>query len=416
METYGCVANKVDSEIIMASLERAGWKRVDSPEEADVIFVNTCAVKWKTMNKNLARIRKLSAIGKRLIVLGCLVDVAPGRIREIGDFPMFGPRSYAELGRLLGVDIPPRKAGVPKVRLEPYVASVTIAEGCLGACTYCATKFARKHLRSEAPRDVVAEVAQAVREGRLEIRLTSQDCGAYGVDLGISLADLLSEILERVDGDYRIRVGMMNPEHVLRLLDEGLLDVFDDPRIYKFFHVPVQSGNDRILRLMGRNYTADDFREIVRRIRRRFPTATIATDVIVGFPTETWEEFMDTVRLVEETRPAVLNISRYSPMPRTVAARMAGQIPSNEKKRRSRYMTDVHLRVALEENRRLVGQRRRALFVEEGKGANVGRTEEYRPVIAPAPLGAFRWVRIREARSHFLLADLEGEEKYGDEG
>ena len=406
IETYGCVANKVDSEIIMAALERAGWRRTENPEEADVLFINTCAVKWKTLNHMLSRIKKLASLGKKLVVLGCLVDVAPDKIREIADVPMFGPRNYAKLGAFLGVPIPEKKAGVPKLRLEPYVASITIAEGCLGACTYCATKLARKHLRSERPEDVIREVAEAVKEGRLEIRLTSQDCGAYGLDMGSDLVELLQEILDRVEGEYRIRVGMMNPEHALMLLDRGLLDVFKDPRLYKFFHIPVQSGNDRILQLMRRRYSADDFREVVRKIRRMFPTATIATDVIVGFPTETWDEFMDTVRLIEETKPEVLNISRFSPMPGTPAALME-QIPSNEKKRRSRYMTQVHLRIALERNRLFIGKRKRILVIEKGKGANIGRTEEYRPVVVKAPLGRFVTVEIVDARPHFLVGKID---------
>jgi len=399
------VANKVDSEIIMAALESSGWSRVDNPKDADIILLNTCAVKWKTLNHMLSRIRRLGRIGK-LVVIGCLPAIAPERVREIADVPMFPPREYGKLGAFLGVHIPPRKAGVSKMRIEPFIASVTISEGCLGACTYCATKFARGHLRSEPLDAIVKEVMSAVAEGRKEIRLTSQDCGAYGKDIGTSLYDLLATILDKVEGEYRIRVGMINPEHFLELIDVGILDLFKDPRLYKFFHIPVQSGNNRILRLMGRAYTVEDFVEIVNKIRARFPTATIATDVIVGFPTETWEEFMGTVKLIEQTRPVVLNISRYSPMPHTRAATMP-QVPSNEKKRRSRFITDVHLRIAQEENEKIVGEEREVLVIERGKGTNVARTEEYRPVVVDAPLGCFIRVKITGARPHFLLGKIE---------
>jgi len=200
---------------------------------------------------------------------------------------------------------------------------------------------------------------------------------------------------------------MMNVDHAVRLLDEGLLDVYEDPHIYKFFHVPVQSGNDRILRIMQRNYTVEDFREVVRKIRKRFPLASIATDIIVGFPTETWDEFLDSARLIEELKIDVLNISRYSAIPGTVAARMKGQISSNEKKRRSKYLTEIHLKVGKEWNEQYIGKTFRTLFVERGRhGAVIGRTEHYKPVVVQGErMGEFKDVYITEAFPLFLRGE-----------
>ena len=405
IETYGCVANKVDSEIIMAALESEGFERVERAEGADVIILNTCAVKEKTIAHMFSRIRRLPKEGKKFVVTGCLANVLPNKIRELTpSAEIAGPKEWEKLSKILGVPLPERKAGVPQLRTEPYIASVVISEGCTGTCTYCATKLARKYITSFRPGDIVRSVREAVEEGRKEIRLTSQDTGAYGVDIGTNLVELLGEILDSVPGDYRIRVGMMNVDHAVRLIDEGLLDVFEDPRIYKFFHIPVQSGNDRILGLMQRNYTVDDFREVVKRIRKRFPLSSIATDIIVGFPTETWEEFLDSARLIEDLNIDVLNISRYSAIPGTVAARMKGHVSSNEKKRRSKYLTDVHLRVGQQWNEQYVGKTFRTLLIEKGRhGAIIGRTEHYKPVVVTGgELGEFRDARVKEARPLFL--------------
>jgi len=406
IETYGCVANKVDSEIIKASLEAAGWKEVGSPEEADLVLVNTCAVKLKTEEHMVSRIKKLLPYNP--VVIGCLADVNPGRLKELGVKHLFGPRRYRELGSFLGVKIPEIKAGVPKKRERNLIASVYIEEGCNSACTYCATRFARGRTLSFPLNNIVEEVRLAVEEGRKEIRLTGQDTGVYGMDSNSSLVELLSKILEKVPGEYRIRVGMMSPEHAIRLIDEGYLDLFKDERLYRFFHLPVQSGNNRVLSLMGRKYSAEEFRELVRKIRRRYPDALIETDVIVGFPTESWEEFLDTVKLIEELQIDVVNISRFSPRPGTPAARFRGQIPSNEMKRRSKYITEVHERVSVERYRPFVGKRQRVLVVEEGqRGWHRARLQNYRLVMVKGvEPGDFAEVLIRDVTPRYLIAEV----------
>ncbi len=405
IETYGCVANKVDSEIIMASLEAAGWERAEKPEEADLIIINTCGVKEKTEGHNLSRIRKLYRLGKTLVVTGCLPNISPEKIKAIGNIPMFGPREWDKLSQFLGIHLPKEKVGVLKKREEPYIASIFIQEGCLGTCTFCATKFARGHARSYSRKGIIREVKEAVREGRIEIRLTGQDLGTWGYEKGETLVDLLSDILERVPGDYAIRVGMINPEHMLKLIDEGYLDLFKDARLYQFFHIPVQSGNDRILSLMGRKYSASDFLEIAKKIRKRYPFATLETDIIVGFPSEREEEFYDTIALLRKADVDVVNISRFSPRPRTLAARMREQIPSNEKKRRSRLATEIVNRLAFVRNLLHVGRKTKVFVVERGrKGGVVGHSREYKHVIVPrAELGEIRRVRITRAFPYYLL-------------
>ena len=405
IETYGCVANKVDTEIIKASLESSGYREVSDPSQADIILINTCAVKTKTEEHMVSRIRKLLPFNP--IVIGCLADINPERLRSLGVKHLFGPRNYKKLGEFLGVTIPEKKAGIPKKREKNLISSIYIEEGCESACTYCASRIARGKTHSFPVEDIIREVIESVEEGRKEIRLTGQDTGVYGLDTGSSLVELLKGILDKVPGEYRIRIGMMSPEHAVRLIDEGYLDLFKDERLYRFFHLPVQSGNDRILRLMGRKYSSDEFRELVRRIRKRYPDALIETDVIVGFPTETWEEFLDTVRLIEELQIDVVNISRFSPRPGTPAATFRGQISSNEKKKRSKYITEVHEKVSLERYRKYVGRKERVLLLEKGmRGWNKGRLQNYRLVfIKGGTLGDFNEVLITDVNPRHLIGE-----------
>lgn len=405
METYGCVANKVDSEIIKGALERAGWEETDNPEEG-IVIINTCAVKTKTEEHMISRIKKLMRYNP--IVIGCLADVNPERLQSLGVKYMFGPRSYTSLGKLLGVEIPSIKSGVQKKREKSLIASVYIAEGCESACTYCASRLARGKTRSFPEKSIIKEVKEAVMEGRKEIRLTGQDTGVYGLDTGSSLVQLLDKILKEVEGEYRIRVGMMSPEHAIRLLEEGYLDLFKDERLYTFFHLPVQSGNNRILRLMGRKYSVEEYEELVRKIRRKYPEALIETDVIVGFPTETWEEFIDTVRLIKELSIDVVNISRFSPRPHTPAAKFKGQIPSNEMKRRSKYITTVTEKISLERYEDYVGKIKRTLLLERRPSGWVGsRLQNYRLVLVKGgEPGVFYDVRITDVTPRYLLGEV----------
>ncbi len=407
IETYGCVANKVDSDIIRGALESAGYIQTESPENADVVLINTCAVKTKTEEHMISRIKSLKRYGN-LIVLGCLVDANPERIRKLGIEYMFGPKRYKELGKLLGVSIPEEKAGVVKRRDSTTTTSVYIEEGCLSACTFCATKFARGRTVSYSPDRIIKEIEEAVKGGAVEVRLTGQDTGTYGVDRGMSLVELISKILDRVEGEYRIRIGMMSPEHAIRLIDEGYLDLFKDERLYRFFHLPVQSGNNRILRLMGRKYTVEEFKELVNKIRASYPDALIETDVIVGFPTETWDEFMDTVNLIRELEIDVVNISRFSPRVGTAAASFKGQIPSNEKKKRSKVITEVHEEVSLRRYMRYLGKTVDVVVTERTeKGSYRARLNNYKLVIIEEGVreGEFTKVNIKEVTPRYLVGE-----------
>ncbi|MCD6106328.1 MAG: tRNA (N(6)-L-threonylcarbamoyladenosine(37)-C(2))-methylthiotransferase, partial [Thermoplasmata archaeon] len=250
-----------------------------------------------------------------------------------------------------------------------------------GACSYCITKVARPRLRSYRPELIVENVKRALAMGYREIRLTAPDTAAYGRDIGSSLPELL-EMVAGLEGDFMVRVGMMNPNTASRIWDD-LMKVYSHPRVFKFLHLPVQSGDDGVLRDMRRGYTVEEFEELVRDFRSRHE-GLLSTDVIVGYPTEDEEAFRNTVELVGKVRPDILNITRFSRRPGTPAWRLK-PLPSQELKRRSRLLTELHRRISLENNSRFVGRRMRVLVLEEGKGGTVlARAPSYRPVVLDA--------------------------------
>ncbi|NJE54287.1 tRNA (N(6)-L-threonylcarbamoyladenosine(37)-C(2))-methylthiotransferase [Thermococcus sp. 21S9] len=392
VESYGCSRNKADGEIMEALLLKAGHELVETPERADYVVVNTCAVKDPTEFKMAKRIRELLDSGKRVIVTGCLVHVNPDVIdpRVSGILGVKSIDRIAEAidvaergGKLVSVEgwreRNPDKLELPRLWKPGVAFVVPISEGCLNACTYCATRFARGVLKSYKPELVVKWVKEALARGYKEIILSSEDTGCYGFDIGTNLAELLDEITA-IEGEFRIRVGMMNPNHVLKFLDE-LIEAYLDEKVYRFLHLPVQSGDNEVLRRMGRTYTVEEFEEIVYAFRRKIPDLNLNTDIIVGFPGETDEAFRNTVELVKRIKPDKINVSRYSARPGTIASRWK-QLPGWLVKERSRLLHRLRLQIAYEINRVYLGRTVEVLVHGPGKKGGVeGRTFNYKDII-----------------------------------
>jgi len=301
-------------------------------------------------------------------------------------------------------DGPPDRTCLPRLRRNPVIHVAPISSGCLGNCSYCIVKRARGHLRSFPADEIIEDVRQAIDEGCREIWVTAEDTAAYRWR-GVGLPRLLEEI-NGLDGRFYVRVGMMTPNHAKGIL-EDLMDAYRLEKVFKFLHVPVQSGNDDVLRRMRRRYTVDDFLEIVTRFREAVPDLSLSTDIICGFPGETEDQFRDSLRLVEEVRPDVLNISRFWPRPGTEAAEMAGQLHGRETKRRSRMLTRLWRRLSLEQSLRWVGWKGDVLIDELGReGSLVGRNYAYKPIVLPAAarVGDFVKVEVTEAKGGYLLA------------
>ena len=349
---------------------------------------------------------------------GCLPKAEPATVARFAPrASMMGPNS---IGRALQVvesalagqrtlslgDTDPSKVGLPKVRLNATVGIVEIASGCMSECTFCQTKLAKGGLTSYRVGDVVRQVRAEVAEGCREIWLSSTDNGCYGFDIGSDLPELVGAV-SAVPGDFMVRVGMLNPMYMPRIRD-GLLDSFSSPKVYRFLHVPVQSGSDAVLAGMRRGHTAETFRGTVRRFRGRFGRFTIATDIIVGFPTEGEEDLEETERLLEETRPDVVNLSRYSARPGTPAAEME-QVDVATVRRRSRRIAELASRISFEANQKWVGWRGRVLFCERAREGIRGRNYAYKPVFVeePVEVGATHTVEIVSATAHSLAGRIQ---------
>ncbi len=416
-ETYGCTANRGDSELMLGILSKRGHSPVRGLKEADVVIVNTCAVKGTTYRKMLKRLQELNRVGKPVIVTGCLPMIDFNSTRKAGSFAaVLSCRSLTQIGDIVervrdgetGIELldgeKVEKPCFPKLRSSAVSAIVQIGEGCLSACTFCSVKLARGGLRSFKPENIVSEVKAAIRAGHREILLTSQDTAAYGRDISSSLPELIHS-LTTLEGSFKIRIGMMNPAHVRPILPR-LLKAYDNEKVYKFLHLPLQSGDDRILEMMGRGHTVRDFLEIVRSFRRKFRDLYLATDLIVGFPTETEEEFERTIEVIKRVKPDKTNISRFSPMPGTPAAGMP-QLEGREIARRSRILSEICRRITYERNIEYVGWRGEALVTERGwKGRYVTRLPNYKlAILEEARLGELVEVRIVDAKPTYLMAE-----------
>ena len=403
VESYGCTMNFGEGRILSEHMASLGHVEAPSADEADIVIVNTCTVVETTEKKMVSRISELKKMGKEVIVTGCMAKVQPQRILvRLPSSIILPPREYGSFPDLVA-----SKYGVagPPVEVKGTSdAIIPIAQGCLGNCTYCITKHARGKLSSYPAESVMEHFDNALKSGAKEILVTAQDTACYGFDTGTGLPALLSRMLER-EGDFRIRIGMMNPKGLARI-SNGLAEAMEDGRVYRFLHVPVQSGSDAVLSAMRRGYTVQEFESVIKMFREKVPDVSIATDVITGFPGETEEDHEATKALVERLEADTLNITRFSPRPGTEAKDMP-QIHGGVSKRRSTELTDLKNRVEYGVNSRMVGKTFSALATEWKEGT-VLRTDCYRPVVVPEKiqLGARVEVEIVDCRSTYLIGRL----------
>jgi len=411
LETYGCTANKSDASLIQGLLKKEHHELVEKLDETDVVILLTCTVIGTTEQRMLSRLREFKKIGKKIVVAGCMASVQPELIKSIiPDAKLLPPRYSHHILDILNdkktLFTMKNKTQVPKY-FDDLVAPISIAEGCMFSCSYCITSPARGGLTSYPSKEIVQDVCSALRQGCKEIQLTAQDTASYGLDTNSNLGELLST-LHRVEGSYRIRVGMMNPYTTLKNLD-SIIQGFDNPKIYKFLHLPVQSGDDDMLKKMDRKYKVEDFLKIVKKFRDKYPDITISTDVIVGFPTETDEQFQNTTELLKKVKPDITNITRYSARPGTKAKTMHGRIKTEVAKERSKMLTKIYKHISLENNLKHIKRKYTTLVTEKGKNNTfVGRTENYKPIVIKekVTVGNFITVVVTDAEPTYLVGKL----------
>ena len=363
---------------------------VEEPEKADVNIIVTCTVKTASSHRMMHRIKRLSSSNRPLVVAGCMPKTERSLIENINPkVSLLGPEDLnrtvetvkaaikgVQSIHLEGTILP--NLLFPRIRRNQIIGIVKISSGCLGNCTFCQVKIAKGELTSYSPISINSEVKVALKNGCKEIWLTSQDNGCYGKDIGTDLVSLSNSILS-IKGDFKIRLGMMNPEYVHNMIDK-LMSVLRDEKFFKFLHLPVQCGSNLVLKAMRRTHTVEDFINSVKRFRHDFPLSTLSTDIIVGYPTETEEDFQKTINLIKEIKPDIVNISKYGARPGTQSERML-QLDSRIVKARSKELHRIVQDTTLLNNVQWIGWRGKVLIDEKVRGAVVGRNFAYRPVI-----------------------------------
>ncbi|MFH0831468.1 MAG: tRNA (N(6)-L-threonylcarbamoyladenosine(37)-C(2))-methylthiotransferase [archaeon] len=420
IESYGCSANKNNSEIIAGLLQQVGLNVVKNLKIADIAIISTCIVKGPTEQRMRDRIERLSKIfSERLIVSGCMPDVESGIIQSLApSASQIGSHNISKICSAVKEISEGRKSlflskgnevklCLPKSNQNSVIGITQISEGCVGNCSYCITKFAKGNLFSYPKEKILQNIKQDLQSGCKEIWITSQDNAAYGLDRGrYMLPELLDSILS-IKGKFMLRIGMMNPNHLKNIL-EKMLEYYENEKMFKFLHLPLQSGSNKILKDMNREYKAEDFIRIVKVFREKFPSVTIATDIITGYPTESDDDFRKSMEIVKEIKPDMLNISKFWPHDRTPASELK-QLKAGIVKKRASELMNIHLDVSLAQNMKLVGKNFECLIDNRGFWETVlARNRDYKLVALNGRnlLGKYLNVGITEAMPHYLIGRI----------
>jgi threonylcarbamoyladenosine tRNA methylthiotransferase CDKAL1 len=422
IRNFGCSSNTADGETLAGCLAEAGFHMTEIESKSDLLIFNTCAVKGPTENRIINAIKQAPK-NKKIIIAGCLPKISYERLCREVEFdgavgPAWGKDIIGVATRVLAGEkviqlenaLEKPLLSLPRKTTNPTISVIPINYGCLGSCAYCCVVFARGHLRSYGIKEIVERVQMDYATGAREFWFTSQDTASYGRDLHYNLADLLLEIC-RLDGDFRIRVGMMTPNLIVDMQDK-MIDAYENQKIFKFLHLPVQSGDDEVLKGMRRFYNITQFRNIVEAFRAKFPDITLATDVIVGFPGETQKSFENTLEFLELIKPDITNVSKFFARPKTTAWEMKnGLVGKEETKRRSTVAAKLARKLSTDRNRHWIGWEGDVLFDEKGKVANswVGRNFAYKPIVVKcidSLMGKTLKVNVVEGSETYLKGEI----------
>jgi len=424
VKTWGCAHNSSDSEYMAGQLAAQGYNITQDKDSADLWLLNSCTVKNPAEEHFKNEINKGLDNDKKVVVAGCVPqgkqssDYLKGlsmigvqqidRVVEVVEETLKGNSvKMFNTKREDGKKIGGAKLDLPKIRRNPLVEIIAINTGCLNQCTYCKTKHARGELGSYPPEEIVARAVQSFEEGVCEIWLTSEDTGAYGRDIGSSLPELLWKLVEVIPEGCRLRLGMTNPPYILDHLDE-MAKILNHDRVYTFLHVPVQAGSDAVLSDMKREYNIADFEKVVDFLREKVDGITIITDIIAGFPTETEEDFQETMNLVKKYKFPSLFINQFFPRPGTPAAKMK-RIPTQDVKKRTKEITEFFHTYKPYENR--LGKIYTVLVTETSHDGNyyVGHNEFYEQILVPKRpelMGKMFQVRIIDSCKFSMTGEL----------
>jgi len=430
--TYGCQMNEHDSENISGIMEDMSYNEVDDMDNADVIIVNTCAIRENAHNKAegmLGRIKHLKETKKDIIVIlcGCMAQ-EEGLVNKINKYKWIdiicGTHNYHKIPQYLkevydSQDKLLREVfsiegdvieNLPIKRDSKYTGWVNIQYGCDKFCTYCIVPYTRGKQRSRLPHDIIDEVREMYNNSYQEVTLLGQNVNAYGKDLDMEydFADLLGEVSQT--GIPRIRFVTSHPWD----FTDKMIDVISRcENIMPYIHLPIQSGSDRILKLMGRKYTSEEYLELVKKIKERIPNVSVTTDIIVGFPGETEDDFLKTLDMVNEVRYDLAYTFIYSPREGTPAAKMEDNTSMDEKKERLARLNELINKYALESNKKMLDRVVPVLILGESdkRGKYMGYTDNMKLVNVLCDeglVGKIIDVRIVDAKTWSLEGEVDG--------
>jgi threonylcarbamoyladenosine tRNA methylthiotransferase CDKAL1 len=455
IETYGCSANQNNSEILAGLLASRGLNIVENESLSDIIILNTCIVKEPTIKKIEERIKNLAKSNKRLIIAGCMPDVFSDKLEKLAPKASFlGTHHVKDIVNVIKSIIEGRQVKIigkqneiklclPKLSKNKTIGIVQICQGCVNACSYCLVNKVKGNLFSFPEEKILKEVESNIKSGAKEIWSTSQDNACYGLDekqalsckdvsvnnnkvgfgelqvhdvaksnqinnnIDISLPQLINKITS-LNHRFFLRIGMMNPSSVMPITDE-LIKAYKNKKVYKFLHIPIQSGSNKILKLMNRKYKIEDALEIINKFKQEFPEIVIATDIIVGFPEESEDDFSKTLNIIGIIKPDVLNISKFWPLQGTEASKMK-QIDKKIAIKRATELMNLHAKIALENKKPLIGKEYKVLVNKKGfQDTWVARNENYQLIIVRSKenlLGKFVKVKIIDAKAHYLIGEI----------
>ncbi len=420
-ESYGCTANQNSTEIMKGLVKQAGLNLTLNSDFADLIIINSCIVKSSSQEKIRRKVFDFLEKGKKVILAGCMPRLNQKSLKKENLYLLDTSHVKNILNLIKDIQggdysrdkyLKQRnevKLELPKIPAEKLMGITQISEGCLGKCSYCIVRLAKGKLFSYPIEKIINSVKKDIESGCREIWITSQDNAAYGNEDGkYLLPELLTQILN-LPGNFFVRLGMMNPDNVLKILPE-LAELYKHPKMFKFLHIPIQSGSSRILKLMNRKYRIESVLKIIKEFQKQVPNITLATDIIVGFPGETDKDFKSTINLIKKIKPEILNRSNFCARPGTPAEKLN---PIAEKiiTARAAELMNLHLQICNEIQKQWIGKEVNVLIDKKGFANTwLGRTENYKLVAVYSRdnlLGKKITLNIKKVTPHYLIGGLK---------
>lgn len=430
IETYGCSANLNNSEILAGILSNSGFIITNNINLADIIIINSCVVKGKTESKIKRRVQDLKSNKKLMIITSCIAETDFKKLKKLNSQAIFlGTHNISKVNNLINdyynkkLDDKKQKEylkkseeiklNLPKIPKNKLISIHQISEGCLGNCSYCKTKLAKGDLFSYPSEEILKSIESDLKNGAKEIWITSQDNASYGLDQTKERKHQLPELLKAIlslKHKFKLRLGMMDPNNVLPILDE-LIEIYKDKKMYKFLHIPIQSASNSVLKHMNRFYTIEQVEKIITRFRMEIPNITIATDLIVGYPTETQVDHEANFDFMKKYELETINFSKFSSHKQTLAGKL--KILSNSIiKKRIKQLVSLHKQISLAKKGKLLNKEIN-VFIDENMGETLyrARDESYNLYIIQLDkankqdLGKEIKVKVIKAGTNSLIAE-----------